>query len=249
MIRSSDDRDLIAGEYVLGVLDAAEMAHAEELLASDRSFSQEVRFWRERLAPLDATAAPLAARPALWQRIEAATSAKPAAGVYADSARASVRHLLPSAESLWNSIGFWRWSAMAGAVASIALLLMAGALLQDVRQPGAEISMVAVLAADNGRPGAVVHAYADGSVRLIPLADIPVPEGRALQVWTLRDRQEGPISVGLLDKARSVKLDLGSLPAPRADQLFEITLEPETGSPTGRPTGPILMKGLAAGTL
>ena len=253
MIRSSDDRDLIAGEYVLGVLDAAEMAQADELLASDRSFVREVRFWRERLAPLDATAAPLAASPALWQRIEAATSAKPAAAASADSARASVGHLLPSAESLWNSIGFWRWSAMAGAVASLALLLVAGALLQDIRQwlgnPAPELRMIAVLAAGDGRPGAVVHAYADGTARLIPLSDIAVPEGRALQVWTLRDRQEGPISVGLLDRARSVKLDLGRLPAPRPDQLFEITLEPETGSPTGRPTGPILMKGLAAGTL
>jgi anti-sigma-K factor RskA len=247
MIRSSEDRDLMAGEYVLGLLDAAETERAEELLGSDRSFAREVKYWRERFAPLDATARLLAASPALWQRIEAATSAKPAAA--RASVRASARHLLPSADALWNSIAFWRWSAVAGAMASIALLLVAGAIMRDVRQPGAEITMVAVLAADNGRPGAVVHAYSDGSVRLIPLADIPVPQGRALQVWTLRDRQEGPISVGLLEKARSVKLDLGRLPAPRADQLFEITLEPETGSPTGRPTGPVLMKGLAAGAL
>jgi anti-sigma-K factor RskA len=98
-------------------------------------------------------------------------------------------------------------------------------------------------------PGAVVEAFSDGSVRLIPLQDIAVPQGRALQVWTLRDRQEGPISVGLMDKAQTLHLDLGKLPAPRVDQLFEITLEPETGSPTGRPTGPVLMKGLASNTL
>lgn len=35
-----------------------------------------------------------------------------------------------------------------------------------------------------------------------------------------------------------------SFPA-RSQQLYEITLEPEGGSPTGRPTGPVLMKGLA----
>jgi anti-sigma-K factor RskA len=39
------------------------------------------------------------------------------------------------------------------------------------------------------------------------------------------------------------------LPGPGPDQLFEITLEPRTGSPTGRPTGPILYKGLTAPTL
>jgi anti-sigma-K factor RskA len=35
------------------------------------------------------------------------------------------------------------------------------------------------------------------------------------------------------------------LPGPGPDQLFEITLEPRTGSPTG----PILYKGLTAPTL
>lgn len=55
--------------------------------------------------------------------------------------------------------------------------------------------------------------------------------------------------MGLVDQARTVRLDLGKLPLPGENQLFEITLEPETGSPTGKPTGPILMKGLTSGTL
>jgi hypothetical protein len=36
---------------------------------------------------------------------------------------------------------------------------------------------------------------------------------------------------------------LKDLPPPGPDQLFEITLEPAAGSPTGRPTGPVLFKG------
>ncbi|MGL4241116.1 MAG: anti-sigma factor, partial [Beijerinckiaceae bacterium] len=36
---------------------------------------------------------------------------------------------------------------------------------------------------------------------------------------------------------------------PDAGHLFEITVEPPGGSPTGRPTGPILMKGLASQAL
>ena len=35
------------------------------------------------------------------------------------------------------------------------------------------------------------------------------------------------------------------LPEPKAGQLYEITLEPAPGSPTGRPTGPILVTGFA----
>jgi hypothetical protein len=39
------------------------------------------------------------------------------------------------------------------------------------------------------------------------------------------------------------------LAAPGADQLFEIRLEPASGSPTGRPTGPVPFKGTTAQAL
>ena len=81
---------------------------------------------------------------------------------------------------------------------------------------------------------------------LLPLAAIDVPEGKALEVWTLPSRERGPVSVGLMDRARALTLSLKDLPAPRPDQLFEITLEPATVSPIGRPTGPVLFKGNTA---
>ena len=89
-----------------------------------------------------------------------------------------------------------------------------------------------------------------GTARLIPLRDVAVPADRALQVWTLQDRAQGPVSVGLIEAARQSRLDLAPVPRPtQPDQLFEITLEPRAGSPTGRPTGPVLFKGLASHTL
>ena len=45
--------------------------------------------------------------------------------------------------------------------------------------------MVAVLL-DGNRPGAVVHAFADGRVVLVPLTAINVPAGRALEVGYCR---------------------------------------------------------------
>ena len=53
----------------------------------------------------------------------------------------------------------------------------------------------------------------------------------------------------LRNRAASAPLDTAKLPTAQRNQLFEITLEPATGSPTGRPTGPILYKGLAANPL
>ena len=43
--------------------------------------------------------------------------------------------------------------------------------------------------------------------------------------------------------ARTLKLDLTTLSRPDAGHIFEITAEPPGGSPTGRPTGPILFIG------
>jgi anti-sigma-K factor RskA len=108
---------------------------------------------------------------------------------------------------------------------------------------------VAVLQTGEGKAAAVVNAYADGTVNLVPLEQIGVPEGRILEVWTLQTREQGPVSIGRMDRARTLKLDLNRLARPDSGHLFEITVEPRGGSPTGRPTGPILMKGLASQAL
>jgi anti-sigma-K factor RskA len=66
-----------------------------------------------------------------------------------------------------------------------------------------------------------------------------------MQVWTLPSREMGPMSLGLLEDAHSATLRGPALPRPQDAQLYEITLEQAGGSPTGRPTGPILAKGFA----
>jgi anti-sigma-K factor RskA len=70
-----------------------------------------------------------------------------------------------------------------------------------------------------------------------------VPAGRALQFWTKPQNASGPTSLGLVRAGETVVLPVSRLPAVEAHTLFEITLEPETGSPIGRPTGPILYVG------
>ena len=108
--------------------------------------------------------------------------------------------------------------------------------------------MVAVLV-DGDRTGAVVHAFADGRVVLLPLTQINVPSGRAFQVWTLPSRERGPVSVGLMGRARTLQLELKDLPAAR----LRPTVRDHAGAgrrlATGRPTGPILFKGNTAQTL
>ena len=112
------------------------------------------------------------------------------------------------------------------------------ALNYATREAARKPVYVAILVNDDTKqPGAVVNAFANGRVEMIPLTDINVPPGRALEIWTLWDRDRGPRSVGLIDRAQTVRLNLDKLPPTGPDQLFEITLEPAGGSPIGRPTG------------
>jgi anti-sigma-K factor RskA len=236
---SREDLDRLAAEHVMGLLEGEEAVTAEKLLAQDVEFERMVHDWRVRLGELDTTSKLVEPSPDLWARIEADLT--PLAAVQPTQAKQGW-----SLAALWNSLGFWRATGLAGAAA--ALVLSVG-LAVSIREQGRQPVLVAVLLTDANRPAAVVNAFADGRAELVPIDPIAVPPGRALQVWTLWDRARGPVSVGLMNAARRLPLDLGQLPKPGPDQLFEISLEPETGSPTGRPTGPVLMKGTTSTAL
>ena len=66
-----------------------------------------------------------------------------------------------------------------------------------------------------------------------------------MQFWTKADNWTAPVSLGLVRPGEPLRVRLDQLPALQPNQLFEITLEPPAGSPTGRPTGPIQFIGRA----
>ena len=239
----NDDREALAAHYTIGLAEPAERAEAESLYADDQDFRRAVERWQQHFAPLDNTAAEITPAPRLWDRIDASIARAAANAAAPAPARSGFAAALTG---LWDSLKFWRIGGMAAAAAALALAIALGSLIN--RAAPAPV-LIAVLIKENATtPAAIVSAFADGTVELVPLENIDVPAGRALEIWTLWDRQRGPVSVGLMDKARTIKLKLGNMPR-NAGQLFEITLEPATGSPTGRPTGPILMKGLATTAL
>ncbi len=233
-------KNTLAAEFVLGLLDAKAQADAERRIATDAVFAREVEQWRTRFAEFDQTADQMAADEGLWQRIEFSTQQAPrpekSEGVWT---------------TLWNSLTAWRTATAFAAVTAVTLGFVSVASMQFARDVAARKPVyVAILVNDNTKDaGAVVNAFADGRVEMIPLTDINVPDDKALEIWTLWDRSVGPRSVGLIDKSRSIRLNLDALPKTGENQLFEITLEPKTGSPIGRPTGPILFKGTTSRAL
>ena len=119
-IGPADGGNLIAAEYVLGVLSAQERREVARRLAQEPALAAEVAFWEERLAGLADTIAPVPPPPATWSRIEAAIGA-PASG----------------SSSIWQSLTFWRGFGLASATlaaASIAMLAYIGLIPSHVRR-------------------------------------------------------------------------------------------------------------------
>lgn len=232
MSPASENKPL-AAEFVLGLLDAQAHADAQRRVASDPAFAREVETWRVRFSEFDQSAEQAQIDEGLWQRIEYGTH-QPA------------REDKPARRwSFWNSLPAWRTATAFAAMLAITFGIASFVATDYAREVAARKPVyVAILVNDTTKDaGAVVNAFADGRVEMIPLTNIDVPADKALEIWTLWDRSVGPRSVGLIDRARSVMLNLNALPKTGENQLFEITLEPKTGSPIGRPTGPILFKG------
>lgn len=242
-----DDDDTLAAEYALGLLEDAQVMAAERRSAADSTFANRVRYWQRTFAELDTTANLVAPSDDLWERIAARLAGPEPQGAQMRATRSKRPWRTAWIGDIWDSLTFWRATALATSFASI--LLAVGLGVSMWRGSDTPVFVAILMTENSNEPAALVNTFADGRAELVPLREIAVPEGRALQIWTLWDRTVGPRAIGLAQATRTMSLNLSNLPSTGPNQLFEITLEPKTGSPTGRPTGPILMKGLTTPTL
>ncbi len=244
----------LAGEYVLGTLPLAARQDVERRLAVEPLLRAEVAAWEQRLLPLTALAEPAEPSPGLWPKISNSLSSSlagsSAASRAANLANNLAGNLTPQAVTAaggwrrwWDDLRLWR--ALSGG-AVFATLVLAVLL---TRQPATEALqpayMVVLVAPQERTAGYVVQASLNRKLTLTPLQGVAVPGNKALQFWTKGTDWRAPVSLGLVQPNQSVKLTLDQLPQVQQDQLFEITLEPQAGSPTGKPTGPVLYIGKA----
>lgn len=223
-----DEMHLLAGEYALGLLTPEEVSVFEREMHRNPALAAAVGEWNDRLLTLSPPRSEIAPSDSLWQRIES------------DLPRKTPERRPRPTFSLWNSLPFWRASGFAGALASALLAFGLFINLPESRPP----DYVAVLQSENTGASWVVEIDKE-AVRLRPLTTVSVPPGKALQFWTKPEGAAGPTSLGLLGHDQHVVVPLSKLPGISTNQLFEVTLEPESGSPIDRPTGAILALGKA----
>ncbi len=220
-----EDRNILAAEYVLDLLDEEGREEARRALERDSGFRAAVAEWEDDLAGLTRHLA-RTPPPTLKRRLDAA--------LFGEEPLA--------ARSRPAGIGFWR--ALTGVFVALSLVLLAAVLLRPEPAPGpTPIRFVAPISSEAGEgPPVMVEIYPDGRIR-VPAFDPAVfgeePGERVVQLWAIPP-DGAPVSIGLVSPDRPADSDT---PSEFENMTFAFSLEPPGGSPTGQPTGPVIATG------
>jgi anti-sigma-K factor RskA len=244
------EHEQFAAESVIGLLEGEDRREAERRLATDPHFQSAVTAWQVRFAELDETAPLVVPGDALWQRIANSLRSGAAEGAEALRGTDPTPVMTPKPRggfgTLWRNLAFWRAVGLIGALATLALAV---GLSHIVERSARKPVLVAVLLNEANQPAGVINTYRNGQAELIPFEGMQIPSGRAFEVWAIPGPNRNPISVGLVTTLRSLRLDLQQVPDLSPNDTFAISSEPPQGSPTGLPTGPVLLKGVATTAL
>ena len=219
--------DRLAAEYVLGTLRGRARARFDRWLADDDAMRRRivqvaVRRWEDRLVHLADDVPPVTPAPQIWLGIARRTGADAGAGTR-------------SGPTSWT-----RWAVAASVmIVAIAAWLWIGRGAQDDWRAVAELR-------DPARAAALWRIEIDRDRRrLSVVADRPyaLTASQVHELWALPGAGRAPVSLGLLPQRGRLERDLT---AAQRDAIavapqFAVSLEPAGGSPTGAPTGPVLL--------
>ena len=226
--------EVIAGEYVLGVLSAEDRRKVETRLASDRQFAAMVNRWEENLSTFNDDYETIAAP----QRVYAAVEQR-----IFETPRRDAMLSGTVAGGFWNSLAFWRSIA----VASIAVAAGFAAAGSGLFGPGdSRKALVAELAGESSIINLVAAYDAEaGTLSFTPVA-AKAEQERSLELW-LVEGDAAPVSLGVLPQTGEGEV---IVPEPlrgrlSAGAVIAVSVEPLGGSPTGKATGPVIASGTA----
>lgn len=221
--------DRLAADYVAGTLRGPARRRFEALLPAHPLLRAAVRGWQDRLMPLTAPIAPQKPPAEVWKRIEARIGPAPAAKA------------VPVA-GWWAGLAFWRSLTGIASVAAITL-----SVLLATPDPARAPIIVVLNATGPAAPGGAVPASfvasisGDGRAMVTkPITTVSVSPDRALELWAV-PAQGDPRSLGLISGDGTTIVKRGKVLENTA--ALAVTLEPPNGSPTGKPTGPIVYLG------
>lgn len=206
--------DMTAAELALGLLDGEERAVALRRMLADPAFAREVEGWRQRLSGLFDDYAEVAAPESVAARLAVSD---------------------PQKRRSWPIV-----TALTAFAAAVALIFVAKPLLSPVAPH--QVMVASLLMSDKT---AAVPAVVDLTTGEMRIADTAMaPGGKSAQLWMIGG--DGvPQSMGLLTATGPSRMTLSADLRSRlaVGVTLAISIEPEGGSPTGKPTGPVVASG------
>jgi anti-sigma-K factor RskA len=217
----------LAATYVLGLLRGRARARFERLCVSQPRVLATRQRWEDHFLPLALTLAPIAPGADHWPAIQRRLRASASGGA------ASAERGRRLSQRRW-----WQAAVAAGVIAAALLV----GKLTIWSQP--EWRSMAVLAQSSATPLWRVERTAD-SRRLIirTVGPVQLAAARSYELWALPAGGAHPVSLGLLPSRGKLERTLSAeqrrwlLTA----RQVAVSIEPAGGSPTGLPTGPVLI--------
>jgi len=228
----TEDDDILAAEYALGLLSLQEAATTEARMKTDAPLSLRVAWWRDQLSPLA-------------EEVEINSGVGPGAHVWRGiETRLGVND---------NPVDAARpWKLATGGMSAVAAALLAVIALRPDPVPVAAppplvaAPMVASLSGATGGSGVAVAVAFDKASRRIVITPVKLDPGAGdAELWIIPVGQTTPLSLGVIDAktARSHTVDARFVALLTDDATFAISMEAKGGSRTGAPQGPVVASG------
>lgn len=221
--------EILAAEYVVGVLSAQERQAVSARIDSDHAFARLVDQWEVHLAPLGAA----------YQPVEPPEAVK--VGVDRRLFSGGTASTTAERRSLWGNLVFWRGLA-AATITALAIFVAMPFINPPVQTP--EMRLVASLGAEGSDVRYLaVYDAAESEVSLSHVSGERAA-GRDFELWMI-EGQNPPVSMGLIPAGTTIHIVI--TPEIRAKlaagAVLAVSVEPAGGSPTGQPTGPVVATG------
>ena len=214
--RNAEMLEQLASAYVIGTLRHRARRRFERLCIDDAAARAARRRWEDRLLPLALALRGVEPNRSCWAAIE--------------------RQLGMAGRSSAP-----RWWQMAAAAALVGVLLLVGRL--TIWSPP-QWQAMAVLAPASAQPLWRVERTADSAqLSIVTVGKVALANDKSYELWILPGGGRNPVSLGLLPRSGQLRLQLS---VAQRDLLagaaqVAVSIEPPGGSPTGLPTGPVVI--------
>jgi anti-sigma-K factor RskA len=216
--------DALCGEYLLGTLRGATRRRFEAAVRDEPLVALRLRHWEATATPRYSKMIEIQPPARLWQQLE--------------------RELALSRyrQNWYQRAGFWRAWAWAATGAVLVLLVVTGRNLPGLAPPPVDIAQ---LSGASGVAQVIAQRSGDG-LTLVLKAKRPVLAGpnQSYELWLIAAPGSVPVSLAVLGNLDvTIRLSQRIADQLRTGATLAVSTEPAGGSPTGQPTGTVILAG------